>query len=115
MRYFNLIIVLLMLSSCGGEQKDDCITKLGKVVSEQRDVLPFDKLYAEDRIKVFLVQDSINYGRIELNGPSNLLNQIESTVTDNQLRLINTNTCNFIRSFKFLNNNLNCFFIKKLF
>lgn len=101
MRYFNIIIVLLMLSSCGGEQKDDCITKLGKVVSEQRDVLPFDKLYAEDRIKVFLVQDSINYGRIELNGPSNLLNQIESTVTDNQLRLINTNTCNFIRSFNY--------------
>jgi hypothetical protein len=101
MRYFNIIIVLLMLSSCGGEQKDDCITKLGKVVSEQRDVLPFDKLYVEDRIKVFLVQDSINYGRIELNGPSNLLNQIESTVTDNQLRLINTNTCNFIRSFNY--------------
>lgn len=101
MRYFNIIIVLFMLSSCGGEQKDDCITKLGKVVSEQRDVLPFDKLYVEDRIKVFLVQDSINYGRIELNGPSNLLNQIESTVTDNQLRLINTNTCNFIRSFNY--------------
>jgi hypothetical protein len=101
MRYFNIIIVLLMLSSCGGEQKDDCITKLGKVVSEQRDVLPFDKLYVEDRIKVFLVQDSINYGHIELNGPSNLLNQIESTVTDNQLRLINTNTCNFIRSFNY--------------
>lgn len=101
MRYFNIIIVLLMLSSCGGEQKDACITKLGKVVSEQRDVLPFDKLYVEDRIKVFLVQDSINYGRIELNGPSNLLNQIESTVTDNQLRLINTNTCNFIRSFNY--------------
>lgn len=101
MRYFNIIIVLMMLSSCGGEQKDDCITKLGKVVSEQRDVLPFDKLYVEDRIKVFLVQDSINYGRIELNGPSNLLNQIESTVSDNQLRLINTNTCNFIRSFNY--------------
>jgi hypothetical protein len=101
MRYFNIIIGLLMLSSCGGEQKDDCITKLGKVVTEQRDVLPFDKLYVEDRIKVFLVQDSINYGRIELNGPSNLLNQIESTVTDNQLRLINTNTCNFIRSFNY--------------
>jgi len=101
MRYFNIIIVLLMLSSCGGEQKDDCITKLGKVVSEQRDVLPFDKLYVEDRIKVFLVQDSINYGRIELNGPSNLLNQIESTVTDNELRLINTNTCNFVRSFNY--------------
>ncbi|MDC0561772.1 DUF2807 domain-containing protein [Bacteroidia bacterium] len=101
MRYFNIIIVLLMLSSCGGDQKDDCITKLGKVVTEQRDVLSFDKLYVEDRIKVFLVQDSINYGRIELNGPSNLLNQIESTVTDNQLRLINTNTCNFIRSFNY--------------
>lgn len=101
MRYFNIIIILLMLSSCGGEQKDDCITKLGKVVSEQRDVIPFDKLYVEDRIKVFLVQDSINYGRIELNGPSNLLNQIESTVTDNELRLINTNTCNFVRSFNY--------------
>ena len=51
MRYFNIIIVLLMLSSCGGEQKDDCITKLGKVVSEQRDVLPFDNSITKEILR----------------------------------------------------------------
>ena len=101
MRYFNWILVLVVFSSCGGKQKDDCITKLGNVVSQQRDVAPFDKLYVEDRIKVFLVQDSVKYGRVELNGPSNLLDQIECSVSSNQLRLINTNTCNFVRSFNY--------------
>jgi len=101
MRYFNWILVLVLFSSCGGEQKDDCITNLGDVISQQRDVAPFDKLYVEDRIKVVLVQDSVKYGSIELNGPSNLLNQIESRPSGNQLRLINRNTCNFVRSFNY--------------
>jgi hypothetical protein len=83
MRYFNWILVLVLFSSCGGEQKDDCITNLGDV------------------IKVVLVQDSVKYGSIELNGPSNLLNQIESRPSGNQLRLINRNTCNFVRSFNY--------------
>ncbi|MDG1720457.1 MAG: DUF2807 domain-containing protein, partial [Bacteroidia bacterium] len=48
-----------------------------------------------------LVQDSSQYGRIELNGPSNLLDQIESNVSNKQLRLVNTNTCNFVRSFNY--------------
>ena len=58
-------------------------------------------MYVEDRIKVVLVQDSVKYGSIELNGPSNLLNQIESRPSGNQLRLINRNTCNFVRSFNY--------------
>ena len=36
-----------------------------------------------------------------MNGPSNLLNQIESRPSGNQLRLINRNTCNFVRSFNY--------------
>ena len=76
-----------MLLSCSSEQKDDCITNMGDIVSIDRDVMTFDKLYVEDRIKVILVQDSTQYGRIELNGPSNLLDQIESNVSNKQLRL----------------------------
>ena len=101
MKYFSWFIFLILLSSCSGGQKDDCITSMGDIVSIDRDVMTFDKLYVEDRIKVILVQDSSQYGRIELNGPSNLLDQIESNVSNKQLRLVNTNTCNFVRSFNY--------------
>lgn len=101
MKYLSWYIVIIMLSSCSGQQKDDCLTSMGDIVSLDRDVSGFDKLYVEDRIKVVLIQDSTQYGRIELNGPSNLLDQIESNVSNQQLRLVNRNTCNFVRSFNY--------------
>ena len=76
MKYLSWYIVIIMLSSCSGQQKDDCLTSMGDIVSLDRDVSGFDKLYVEDRIKVVLIQDSTQYCRIELNGPSNLLDQI---------------------------------------
>ena len=101
MKYLSYFILIVLLSSCSGLRKDDCITNMGDVISIDRDVMPFDQLYVEDRIKVILIQDSTQFGRIELNGPSNLLDQIESNVSNNQLRLINSNTCNFVRSFNY--------------
>jgi len=97
----NVIILILLFSACSKPQMDDCITSLGKEKTEVRLVDNFTQLYVEDRIEVILIQDSTKAGRIEINGPGNLLGQIRTEVVDGKLRLLNGNTCNFVRSFNY--------------
>ena len=92
---------MLALVSCMGDRKDDCITSMGEVTSLTRAVASFERVYVADRIEVVLIQDSTQFGNIRLEGPANLLPQIRSEVNEGQLRLINDNTCNFVRSFDY--------------
>ncbi|MGB0851141.1 MAG: GIN domain-containing protein, partial [Bacteroidia bacterium] len=101
MRILIYILVGVILVSCNGDRKDDCITSLGKDIVELREVSPFTKLYVEDRVTVILVQDSSRLGEIELSGPEGVIPQIESEVKDGVIRLTNNNTCNFVRSFEY--------------
>jgi hypothetical protein len=96
-----LILSICVLGSCSGDRKDDCITGLGDEGSQVRNVAVFDKVYVEDRIKLLIEQDSAKAGEIELSGPENLLDQVLTEVDDGELRLINSNTCNFVRSFDY--------------
>tara|TARA_B110000971_G_scaffold53012_1_gene53928 strand:+ start:6214 stop:6849 length:636 start_codon:yes stop_codon:yes gene_type:complete len=66
-----------------------------------RQVSTFDKLYVEDRIKLVITQDSTRVGEIVLSGPENLLSQVLTDVSNGELRLVNNNTCNFVRSFDY--------------
>lgn len=96
-----IFYISLVLVSCSKPQMDDCFTSLGKERVELRQVGDFSKLYVEDRIEVELVQDNNNEGSIELIGPGNLLEQITAKIEDDELRLTNTNTCNFVRSYNY--------------
>ncbi len=99
MKYW--IVIVFFIAACSKEQRDDCITSLGDDNTEVRSVEPFTRLYVEDRMQVILVQDSAKNGELEVYGPENLLGQIKTDVVDGQLRIVNTNTCNFVRSFNY--------------
>ena len=99
MRYW--VIISLFLFACAKEQRNDCLTSLGDVTTVERQLSDFTKIYTEDRIEVELVQDSTLAGRISIVAPENLIPQITSDVIDGELRLTNTNTCNFVRSFEY--------------
>jgi len=96
-----LIFSILSMFSCSKSQRDDCLTSLGETVSKQVGVLPFQRVYVEDRLQLFLVQDSSRHGLLELEGPKNLIAQVTSEVVDGRIELRNTNTCNFVRSFDY--------------
>jgi len=101
MKQILIFIVLVFLSSCKGDRRDDCITRLGDDGSEVRQVGDFSRLYVEDRIKLVIEQDSARAGEVVLSGPENLLSQVLTEVSDGELRLTNNNTCNFVRSFNY--------------
>jgi hypothetical protein len=99
MRYW--IIILIVVSGCSKEQRNDCFTSLGDNGQEVRITESYTKIYVEDRMEVVLIQDSTRDGEIVINGPENLLAQVKTKVFDNQLSITNTNTCNFVRSFDY--------------
>lgn len=101
MKQILVFIVAFSMWSCSGDRRNDCITGLGDDGSITRQVESFNKLYVEDRIRLVIHQDSSRAGEVELNGPENLLGQVLTDVSDGELRLINSNTCNFVRSFDY--------------
>lgn len=100
MKHVFVILTVLMCFGCGDD--NSCLKTLGEDTEIERLVSgDFTKIYVEDRIKINLVQDSSNAGKLVLRGPENLLNSLGTEISDNELRLTNDNTCNFLRSFDY--------------
>lgn len=101
MKTLQFIILSILASSCAKEQLNDCFTSLGDVATVSRTVDSFHKINSNDRIEVTLIQDSARSGEVEIEAPKNLIPQIKTSVNDGLLRLENTNTCNFVRSYDY--------------
>jgi hypothetical protein len=101
MKTLQFILLSILASSCAKEQLNDCFTSLGDAATVSRTVDSFHKINSNDRIEVTLIQDSARSGEVEIEAPKNLIPQIKTSVNDGLLRLENTNTCNFVRSYDY--------------
>jgi len=93
-----LILVSILSFSCKKENLGDCFKSTGKIVEEERSILPFNKLELNDRINLF-----ITYApelSLKVKAGKNLQDLIKTQVTENTLKIENTNKCNWVRSFK---------------
>jgi hypothetical protein len=96
---FHLIVFLFLFSlGCQKAADRQCMKTAGE--ESERLVVPptFNKLKINEHIKVVLVQDTIE--KIVLRGGENLLNFIDIQLEEGFLVFTNTNTCNFLRSYK---------------
>lgn len=87
-----------MCISCSKEQMNDCFTSTGKVVDEKRVLDYFTDVLVLGNFNLVLVEDSVNFIKIEAG--SKLLEQIKTKVEFRKLTIENTNTCNWVRSYK---------------
>lgn len=92
------IIPLLFLFSCKKAEDRRCWKGAGEDVTVERTVDDFTDLYVGPHVSVRLVQDG--QSKVEITGGKNLVNFITTEVVDGQLRIENTNRCNFLRSYK---------------
>jgi hypothetical protein len=98
-RYLFLCLIIITLSlSCKKENRWDCIKSTGTITEVQRQLSDFSEIEVEDRIKVVLIQDTINQCRIKAG--ENLLPKIRTEVVNGKLMINNRNRCNFMRSYK---------------
>lgn len=98
MRLFFLCSFAFVVFSCEKAENRQCFKTAGD--PSERVVIPpsFNKLKINEHVIVVLVQDSVE--KIVLTGGKNLLNFIDVEMIDGVLEISNSNTCNFLRSYK---------------
>jgi len=92
------IALLCVLSACGKDGWDDCVTSTGPMRAEERDVPAFHAVDLSDRVD--LVLERRPTGSLVVEAGRNLLGQVSTEVVDGVLRVRNDNRCNWVRSFK---------------
>ena len=99
-KYFNTLFVLLSLlffSTCKKENRCDCFKRTGAIETEIRNVGPFNKIYVENNLNVFIIQDSVCQVKVEAG--EHLIPLIKTEITDGTLFIKNKNKCNWARSY----------------
>ncbi len=93
-----LVFLLLLagISSCN-KSGADCFTSTGAIVSQMREAADFDTIIAKENVDIVLTQDSVNSIMVEAG--KNIVDGITTVITDRQLFIDNTNTCNWVRSY----------------
>lgn len=97
---FILIVGILLsyLSSCKKENSCDCIKSTGTIVGETRNVPKFTRLLIENDVNVFIKQDSVF--NVQVSAGKNLMGLVKTEVRDGELTIMNSNKCNFMRSYE---------------
>lgn len=83
--------------SCKKTPVCECFEVAGKPTTATRNVAPFNQIYVDDNINVFL---SVGPQQVILQGGGNLLENIATNVSGGVLTLQNNNICNWWRSYK---------------
>ncbi len=96
---FVFIVTCLLVTGCGKGDGCDCFKRTGKFVTEKREVSGFTKLVIEDKINVYLTEDSVFSVVVECG--EKLQKKILTEITGDLLRISNSNNCNFMRSYKY--------------
>jgi hypothetical protein len=97
LRVSFLILLITVLFSCNSEQLDDCFTKTGADITEERAAEYFHSIELYNNINLVLVPGNTPF--LEIKGGKNLLPAIKTEIKDSTLIIRNTLKCNWTRSF----------------
>src|SRR5262245_61601826 len=98
LRFCLFVCVVVLLFSCAKDNAFDCFKAKGKTVSETRYPGAFSKLTAYSKIEVTVFKGTEH--KVEVIAGQNLLKNIHTHVIDNELKIEDLNTCNFVRGYK---------------
>jgi hypothetical protein len=92
------IVLGFAFFSCKKENCFDCIKSTGKIITQERSLNSFKSVFVEDKIDVYITQDSIF--KVEVEAGQNLQSLIKTKVDGETLRIQNDNKCNWVRGYK---------------
>jgi hypothetical protein len=97
MKKIIYIAFIILFASCNNENAGDCFQTAGKIIQVEIEVPIFEKVVVHERIELIITQG--NEQKVIVESGKNLLSDISVEVINNQLILINNNTCNFFRDY----------------
>lgn len=93
-----IVIMFMLFFSCKKENRWDFVKGTGKITTELRPTQNYNSIFVEDKINVFITQDSVS--EIKVEAGSNLIGLIRTEFKDSILYIRNDNKGNFTRSYK---------------
>jgi hypothetical protein len=97
LRVSFLFLLITVFFSCNSEQLDDCFTKTGADITEERPAEYFHSIELYNNVNLVLVPGNTPF--LEIKGGENLLPAIKTEIKDSTLIIRNTLKCNWTRSF----------------
>lgn len=97
MKKISVIIGLIFIMSCNSEGAFDCVQTEGNIVQLDIPVTAFTKILVNRDIELIITEGAIPSVTIE--SGENLLNDIDAFVVNDELQLVNNNTCNYVRDY----------------
>jgi hypothetical protein len=96
--FFFFALAATLACGCNREQAPDCFQTAGEMKSVQRELSEFTSIELNDYIQYELC-DTAYFG-VMITAPGNLIPEINTDVVDGKLTVHNSNSCNFVRSYK---------------
>jgi len=97
MKKIVILLSLVIIYSCNSENASNCLQTAGTIIQKEFTVANFTKIVAHTKIELIISQGATQ--KVVVETGKNLMPDIQVEVIDNQLILINNNTCNFFRDY----------------
>ena len=92
-----IYIILLLVFACDSEDGWDCFQTAGNIVEVEIEVENFVKILVNRDIELIL-KEAPDY-KVTVQTGENLINYVRVEVVQNQLRLTDNNSCNYVREY----------------
>jgi len=99
-RFLNIMILIttVFFSGCSESNFGDCFTSTGRQVSEPRTLNAFNAIELYDNVDLVIIQDTFYHA--EVTAGENIIDRIRVRQERNLVKIMNENSCNWVRSFK---------------
>jgi hypothetical protein len=97
MKYYIYVLIVTCIFSCNSENTNDCFQNSGNIIQEEFIVTNFEKILVKRDVELILKEGTDIEVIVETG--ENLMNDIEVEVVNNELRLTDNNSCNFVRDY----------------
>lgn len=97
MRKIIYILTLIFFVACNREDANDCFQTEGNTVQQEVVVSAFENILVNRDVELIL-EEGPQY-KVTIKTGKNLLNDVSVIVVDNQLRLTDYNSCNYVRDY----------------
>ena len=91
------IIAVFVLLSCDNDSSFDCFQTSGPIIQQEVSISSLEKILVNRDIEL-IVKDGIDF-KVIIETGENLMNDIEAVVVDDELRISDNNTCNYVREY----------------
>ncbi|WP_394750754.1 head GIN domain-containing protein [Spongiimicrobium salis] len=93
----GLLWILMLLSSCNGDNVPDCFQNAGDMIREEITLPNFTRITVFEKVQLVLREGPVQ--RVEIETGEFLRNEVSAEVEGDRLLLRNENGCNFTRDF----------------